>query len=147
MENEICKHAVNILSPLLMAALTWASARFGQLITSRLRSERVRAVLLRLDDAIAAIVREVQQVTINVLKAQGGGVPRDMHARLRVATLASVKAYLGPKGIEDAHRALGLDRAAFDAFVTTRIEAAVLDLKNARQRNGVPALPAADSAG
>jgi citrate lyase gamma subunit len=144
MEHDICTHAINVLAPLLMAALTWASTRLAQLINARVRSERTRAVLLRLDDAIAAIIREIQQVTIDDVKAHtpDGNLPFAIRARLKFSALTSVKAYLGPKGIDEAVRALGLDRGAFDAFVSTRIEAAVLDLKNGQHRNGVPEPPA-----
>jgi hypothetical protein len=31
MEHDICTHAINVLAPLLMAALTWASTRLAQL--------------------------------------------------------------------------------------------------------------------
>jgi cobalamin biosynthesis protein CbiG len=139
MEQYICTHALNLLSPLLMAAVTWASTKLAHLISARVRNERVRAVLLRLDDAIAVIIREIQQVTINEIKAltPDGHVPLTVRAQLKVASLASVKAYLGPKGIDEAIRALNLDPAAFDAFVATRVEAAVLDLKNSQHRNGV----------
>jgi hypothetical protein len=144
MEHDICTHAINVLAPLLMAALTWASTRLAQLINARVRSERTRAVLLRIDDAIAAIIREIQQVTIDDLKAHtpDGQLPFAIRARLKFSALTSVKAYLGPKGIDEAVRALGLDRRAFDAFVSTRIEAAILDLKNGQHRNGVPEPPA-----
>jgi hypothetical protein len=144
MEQYIYTHAINLLSPLLMAAVTWASTKFGQLVSARVRNERVRAVLVRLDDAIAAITGEIQQVTIKGLKAisPDGRVPLALRAQLKMASLASVKAYLGPKGIAEALRALDLDPAAFDAFVATRIEAAVLDLNNHQHRNGVAAIAA-----
>lgn len=139
MEHIIYTHAVQILSPLLMAAVTWASTRLAQLISARIRSERVRAVLDRLDDAILAITGEIQQVTIGDIKAltPDGQLPPSVRARLKVASVATVKAYLGPKGVDEALRVLALDASAFESFVRTRIEAAVFALKRGQDRNGV----------
>jgi hypothetical protein len=139
MKYDLVSDAFKVLAPLLVAALTWASTLLAQLINARTKTERVRAVLLRLDDAVAAIVREAEQVSIVDLRREAfdGRIPIPVRAQLKANALAAAKAYLGPRGVKDALRALALDAGAFDAFLGTRIEAAVLDLKNGYHRNGV----------
>jgi hypothetical protein len=79
--GELGLKVFEALSPLLLAALTWVAAKAAQYIAAKVKNEYVRGVLVRLDDAVVAAVREVQQVTVEAIKA---GAPTGS-SRLRSA--------------------------------------------------------------
>ncbi len=137
-----------VLAPVLMAALTLVAARLAQLISARVKNEYLRGVLLRLDDAVMTVVREVNQVTVQSIKASSpdGRLDPGVGDTIKATALQTVKAHLGAKGLVELGRVLGLDGKAVDRLIGTRIEATVHDLK-ARSRvvNGVNK-PAAASA-
>ena len=50
---------LEILSPVLLAALTWAAAKLAQLIRAKVQNEYLKGVLVRLDDAVFTAVKDV----------------------------------------------------------------------------------------
>ncbi len=136
--GELGLKVFEALSPLLLAALTWVAAKAAQYIAAKVKNEYVRGVLVRLDDAVLAAVREVQQVTVEAIKAGSadGKLTPEERARVKQAAIDSVKSHLGMKGIAELAKILGLEGGAIEKLLSTRVEAAVHDLKVARM-NGV----------
>lgn len=132
--NEIGWKVFQALSPLLLAALTWAAAQAAQLITAKVRGEYLRGVLLRLDDAVLAAVREVHQVTVEELKAASadGRLTPEERVRAKARAIETVRTHLGAKGVAELAKILGLDDGGLEKVLSTRIEAAVHDLKRSR---------------
>lgn len=130
-----------VLSPVLIAALTWVAAKVAQLITAKVKNEYLRGVLVRLDDAVLSAVREVHQVTVEALKSAraDGQLTPDERAQVKQVAVDGAKSYLGSKGLAELAKVLGLDLGGVDKLLGTRIEAAVHDLKRARATNGVNA--------
>lgn len=139
--NEIGWKIFQALSPLLLAALTWAAAKAAQLIHAKVRAEYLRGVLLRLDDAVLAAVRDVHQVTVEELKAASadGRLTPEERAAVKAKAIEIVRTHLGAKGVTELAKVLGLDDGGLEKVLSTRIEAAVHDLKRARA-NGPPSL-------
>lgn len=139
--NEIGWKVFQALSPLLLAALTWAAAKAAQLINAKVRGEYLRGVLLRLDDAVLAAVREVHQVTVEEFKAASadGRLTPEERARVKAKAIETVRTHLGTRGVAELAKVLGLDDGGLEKVLSTRIEAAVYDLKRARA-NGPPSL-------
>lgn len=138
--TEIGLAVFKALSPVLLAAFTWVAARLGQWINARVRNEYLRGVLVRLDDAVLAVVREVHQVTVEALKAAtvNGKLPPAARESVKQAALNTIKSYLGARGIAELARVLGLSSEGVDRLIGTKIEAAVHDLKAQRRMlNGV----------
>jgi hypothetical protein len=134
------------LSPVLLAAVTWVAARLGQWINARVRNEYLRGVLLRLDDAVLGVVREVHQVTVDALKAAtvDGKLPPGARESLKQAALNAIKSHIGPRGVGEMVRVLGLSAEGVDRLIGTKIEATVHDLKTQqRMLNGVHKSPSA----
>jgi hypothetical protein len=131
--------AFEALSPLLLAALTWAVAKLAQYIQAKVQSEYLRGALVRLDDAVLASVREVQQVTVDTIKSASadGKLTPDERAKVKQAAIDTIKSHLGMKGIGELAKVLGLENGAIDRLLSTRVEAAVHDLKQARAANGL----------
>lgn len=137
---EIGVQIYQVLAPVLMAVVTWVAAKLAQLINARVKNEYLRGVLIRLDDTVASVVREVNQVTVESIKSSSADGRLTASARdvIKNAALQTVKAHLGAKGIAELSQILGLDGSAIDRLIGTRIEATVHDLKaQARVPNGV----------
>ena len=131
---EVGYKVFQVLSPVLLAALTWVAAKTAQLIHAKVRSEVLRGVLLRVDDAILAAVREVHQVTVEELKsasADGRLTPED-RARVKARAIETVRAHLGARGVAELAKVLGLESGGVEKLLSTRLEAAVHDLKRTR---------------
>ena len=139
MDADLGLKLVEILSPVLVAALTWVAARVAQLISAKVKHEWVRGVLLRLDDAILHSVREVQQAVVNEIKAgrADGKMTVEERARVKARAIESIRSHLGVKGLAELARVLGLENGSVEKLLSTRVEAAVHDLRRSYM-NGVP---------
>lgn len=131
MDADLGLKLVEILSPVLLAALTWVAAKVAQLITAKVKHEWVRGVLLRLDDAILNSVREVQQAVVDEIKAgrADGKLTTEERARVKARAIESIRSHLGLKGLAELARVLGLEDGRLDKLLSTRVEAAVHDLR------------------
>src|SRR5262249_18453782 len=99
--HDIATDALRILSPLFAAALTWVAAKASQYINARVHNERLRNILSRLDDTVYAVVRELQQVTVEKLKAAApdGKLTPEVRQMVKGAALAAIREQLGAKGL------------------------------------------------
>ena len=140
METEgIGLKILEILSPVLLAALTWAAAKLAQLIRAKVKSEYLRGALVRLDDAVFTAVKDLQQSVVEEIKAASadGKITDEEKKRIKEKALASVKSHLGTKGLSELATVLGLDGGAIEGFLSSKVEAAVHDLRRATTANGV----------
>jgi hypothetical protein len=100
----------------------------------------MRSALLRVEEIVFAAVREVQQLLVDDLKARspGGRLGPADRERVKQAALATVRAELGPRGITELARVLGTPQEALNHVLSTRIEAAVHEMRRAAPvTNGV----------
>ena len=136
---DLASGALHILSPLFAAALTWVAAKLSQLINARVHNERLRNMLTRLDDTVFAVIRELQQVTVERLKAAtpDGKLTPEARDMVKTAALTAIREQLGAKGLSELSRVLGISSQSIDNVLVTHIESAVLALKQAHVINGV----------
>jgi len=122
---------LEILSPLLLAALTWAAAKLAQLIRAKVQNEYLKGVLVRLDDAVFTAVKDMQQTVVEQIKAASadGKITDDEKKQIKEKALASVKSHLGTKGLAEAAAILGLGGSALEGLLSSKVEAAVHDLR------------------
>ena len=141
---DIAPEALQILSPVLAAALAWLSAKLAALIRSKTDNAHLQGVLLRLDDAIFTAIKELQITVVDEAKALAadGKLSPAERQQVRSAAIANVKSHLGPKGLSEVRDVLGLTSASAESFLMSKVEAAVHDLRQAEVRlkamNGVP---------
>jgi hypothetical protein len=137
--HDFASGALHVLSPILVAALTWVATKVSQLINARVQNERLQNILARVDDTVFAVVRELQQVTVDKLKAAAvdGKLTSEAKEMLRLAAIASIRQQLGTKGVSELSQIVGVSDRAIDNVLVTHIEAAVLDLRRAHVTNGV----------
>jgi hypothetical protein len=122
---------LEILSPLLLAALTWAAAKLAQLIRAKVQNEYLKGVLVRLDDAVFTAVKDMQQTVVEQIKAASadGKITDDEKKQIKDKALAAVKSHLGTKGLAEAAAILGLGGSALEGLLSSKVEAAVHDLR------------------
>jgi len=122
---------LKILSPVLLAALTAATTKFAELIRARIQNEYLRGLLLRLDDAVLTAVKNLEQSTVEQIKVASadGKITDAEKQQIRAAALAAVKSNLGAKGRAEVVRILGLADEGMDGLLSSKIEAAVHDMR------------------
>mgnify|MGYP001577004250 FL=1 len=135
---------LEILSPLLLAALTWAAAKLAQLIRAKVQNEYLKGVLVRVDDAVFTAVKNLQQTVVEQIKAASadGKITDDEKKQIKDKALAAVKSHLGTKGLAEAAAVLGLGGGALEGLLSSKVEAAVHDL-----RRSAPAMNGATHGG
>jgi hypothetical protein len=122
---------LEILSPLLLAALTWAAAKLAQLIRAKVQNEYLKGVLVRVDDAVFTAVKDLQQTVVEQIKAASadGKITDDEKKQIKDKALAAVKSHLGTKGLAEAASVLGLSGGALEGLLSSKVESAVHDLR------------------
>jgi hypothetical protein len=146
--TDLAYSAAQVIAPVGLAALTWVATKVAALIKARVQNEYLRGVLLRLDDAVFTAVREVHQVAVESIKSANadGRLTPNEKAEMKARALAVIKSHLGLRGIKELAQVMGLDAGNVDGVLSTRVEAAVHDLKRARVVNGANHGPGGDFA-
>ena len=123
--------AIAALSPVVLAALSWLSFQIAAFINTRVKNEKRRAALQRLDEAVFVAVREVEQVLVVSLKnaSVDGALTQAERAEVKGAAANAVRAYLGAKGWSELGSLLGLSDDELERVLAARVEAAVYDLR------------------
>jgi len=132
--------AFKVLQPVLLASLAWAATRVADLINHNVKSEKLKRILLRLDDAIALAVKEMNQTIVDALRdmSPDGKLTAEQRANLKAQAVKLAKSHLGPRGVEEVCEILGIAHHEVDTHIGARVEAAVHDLKvGAATRVGV----------
>ena len=124
-------NAIQALSPLLLAALSWLSLRVAALINAKVKNERLHGILARLDDAVFTAVREVEQVFVSTLKtaSDDGALTTDERRQAKDAALQAARSYLGPRGLAELCKVLGMGDDDVDRVIGARVESAVYNLR------------------
>jgi hypothetical protein len=128
--GSIGLEVLKVLSPILLAALTAASAKLAQLIRAKVQNEYLKGLLIRLDDAVLTTVKDLEQSMVEQIKAASadGKITDDEKKQIRDAALTAVKSNLGTKGRAEVAKILGLQGGGMDGLLSSKIEAAVHDL-------------------
>jgi hypothetical protein len=121
--------------PLIVVAL-WVAVRVALLLSARQHNERLLTTLTRLENAAYTSVREIEQVLVEGLKARqiDGRLKDDNAQGARSTAMKALMANLGPAGLREIRRSLGLPRKTpLDRILISHLEAAVYDLKACRE--------------
>ena len=127
---SIIPQAIDLLTPLILAALGWLSWRAAGWIKAHTKNAQVQGVLLRLDDAVFTAVSALEQTVVVAAKtaSSDGQLTKSDGAAVKAAALAEIKSHLGPKGIAELQAILGIKSDALDSFLSSRIESSVLQM-------------------
>lgn len=121
---------IEIFSPVLFLALTWVAGRLAQLIRTKIQNEHLKNLLLRLDDAVLTVVKDLQQRMVQQAKhaSVDGKITEDEKKLIKETALALVKVNLGAVGRVQLSRTLGMQDREMEVLLSSKIEAAVHDL-------------------
>lgn len=124
------------LSPVTLAGLTWLSLKLAEFIRAKVDHTYLQGVLLRLNDSVLIAVKDVEQRLVEEARdaTQDRKLTPQEARRFKEVAMGQLRSYLGPKGLQELSRILGLSSAGVNSVLDAKIEAAVLDLK----RQGVP---------
>ena len=124
----VVERAIDALSPVLLAAFSWLSFQIAAYVSARVKNEKHRVALRRLDETVLVAVREVEQVLVVSLKTASadGTLTQAERADVKSAASNAVRAYLGAKGWLE----LGLAEHELERVLAARVEAAVYDLRS-----------------
>ncbi len=145
-KSEVVSAVTEILTPILVAGLTFLSAWLAKLITAKVKGEYLRGVLVRLDEAVFTAVKSVAQTYADALKVarEDGKLEPAERLEAKRRALGALKSYLGTKGIAELGKILGLGSASqVEEYLAGKVEAAVHDLnlvKKSTERDEVPPL-------
>jgi hypothetical protein len=123
---------VETLSPVFLAALTWAAAKLAQLIRAKVQNEHLAGVLLRIDDAVFTAVKDMQKSVVDQLKAASadGKITCEEQKQIKEKAVATARAHLGENGRAAVAKILGMGSAAIEDLLASKVEAAVHDLRH-----------------
>ena len=118
------------LGLLISPFLALVGPKLHDLISTKVKNEKLRAILDAVTDAAMVNVGALAQTSVDAAKkaAVDGKVPKDVALAARQAAIEGVQRDLGPALWDALVAALGSRRAAEDA-IATRIEAAVAERK------------------
>lgn len=107
----------------MMAAITaW--------VRTHVKNETGKAILLRLDDAVEAVVRKFAAVIVPEIRAAlaDGEITKEEGEKIKRLAKAEIKRYLGESFVSTAEKVLGKDELM--AMLDAKIEAWVQKIKN-----------------
>lgn len=130
--DTILPKLLEAVLPLLGLLASWGAVELTKLIKAKTKNEALAGALTRLNDVVFGVVKELNQTIVAGLKDANadGKVTKEEADQIKANALAKVKSYIGPKGIDEILFVLGLkDESALDAFISSKVEAAVGDVK------------------
>jgi hypothetical protein len=127
----LISQATELLLPVLVAALSWGSLELVRWLRAKTKSTYLQGLLDRVNDTVMTAVKSAEQVTVAALRAANadGRITDEEKAAVKAKVLEEVKSHLGPRGLAEIGKILGLDDGALASLLGSKVEAAVLDLK------------------
>ena len=122
------------LVPVIAILLKVIGQKLAAFIQAKIDNQAAEGVLVRLNEAAFAAVSEVWQTMGEAMKeaAKDGKFTPEEKAALKAAAIASVKAELGPKGIDTLLHVLGWkSEADADKAISAKVESAIYRVKRA----------------
>jgi len=131
MKLEYLINILGALSPIVVALLGWVSVKLSGLIKAKTNNAMLEGVLVRLNDTIWAAVKDAEQtMRVELTKAKADGdITKEEYAHIKASVVANIRAHLGMKGLLEIMSVLGLDDNGVTKLIGSKVEAAVLDMK------------------
>jgi hypothetical protein len=122
-----------VLVPFAATGIHWLGARAGELSHAKVKNERLRAALLRLEDAVVTAVKDVEQTLVVEYRelARDGKLSREDRRRLKETAVRKVKTFLGSAGLKELGNVLDVWELGVEDLIGAKVEATILDMKTA----------------
>ena len=127
MLNDLLRAAAPSIATLVGTLLSTALGFLIRKLHKKTKSDYLSELLYRLEDTIRSVTREMQQTVVDALKKRSADGKLDVADALAIRNeaLAKVKSYVGPKGLAELAKLLGLNEKLVDSYLITLIEANV----------------------
>ena len=136
----ICKFVLPFVAGAVSLAFHKSRSKEREFINHRVRYERLRALLLHLDEVVANVVKELSQTMAEAFRlAADGKLTPEAKAILKAQAVTMVRDYMGAHGMDELRTLLKLAEEAFMQFVGSKIEAKVHDVKALQRASSIPA--------
>ena len=130
----------------LLAALAVGAGFLTKWIATKIKNERVAAIIGRVDDVVMKVVRSVFQSYVKEIKRgnEDGKLTKQEKMIARDSAISEAKSYLGLKGLNELRWLLAGTVGSVDDYIGTVVEAAVVHSKNTGRSGGAKTETAAD---
>ena len=127
-----------VLVPFGVMGIQLHGARAGDLLHAKLQltqtsvqGERLRAALLRLEDAVVTAVKDIEQTLAAEYRAlaSDGKLSREDRRRLKEIAVRRVKTFLGSTGLKELGSVLDVWELSVEDLIGAKVEATILDMK------------------
>jgi hypothetical protein len=131
MQTSVWQPVIEALVPLVALVVTSVVSLIGLELRKRISSGYAQDLTRRAESLAQGIVRELEQTTVAAFreKAADGKIDQNDAAAVKDQALAKLKAQLGDKGVKELESVLGLTRAQLEAFLASKLEQGVYQLK------------------
>lgn len=126
MKSEVVSQIVDLLTPLILAILGYLSIKVTKYIDSKLKNQEDKDFAEKIRSVAMDSVKSVYQTYISKQKGQSTLEP-EVAAKAKEMAMDQIKEHLGP----ELNKKLGNDDAKIDSVLSTKVEAAVFDMKKA----------------
>jgi uncharacterized FAD-dependent dehydrogenase len=126
MLQQVFQQLIPVFETVFAGLLAIALQRATAWMQAHVKDVAMQTALLKLETAVAAVVRETEQTVVADLKTNGAPMTPDQRAKVLADALATVKTHLGTAGLAEVAKAFS---GSIDAILTSHIEAAVHDLR------------------
>ena len=133
--SELLLNILELSSPVILAGLGWLAVRIERYIKAKTDNQYLEGVLVRLNEAVWAEVKETQRNVVDAIKEanKDGKLTEAEKKKIKEAALQNIQSLLGPEGLALLYKVFGGERAATD-FIGKKIEAAVKDMRDQEKK-------------
>lgn len=125
MKSEAISQIVDLLTPLVLAILGYLSIKVTKYIDSKLKNQEDKDFAEKIHSIAKDVVKSVYQTYISKQKGTSTLEP-EVAAKAKEMAITQIKEHLNPI---ELHKKLGNDDAKIDSVLSTKVEAAVYDMK------------------
>lgn len=134
--GQLVSELLPVVHLIVVTLVGLALRKVSELVSTKVKNERIAGVLERVGQFTWEVVLELEQTLMKELKAAASEAS-DGGAAITAAELAHVKseavlriqALLGPDGLKSMAKELGLTPEGISSYLSTKVEAAVMQLK------------------
>lgn len=133
--EQLISAVAELALPALVSGLLWLITKGVSYVVAKTSNEYIKGALVRLQDAVSTAVHEVENTVKKefALANADGKLTKKEAEHIKAVAIAAAKTYLGPKGIAQIIKVIGVDEALVDKFIGGKIEQSLVAMKTGGQ--------------
>lgn len=121
---------VQILLPAIVALGGLAITQLRNWLGTQTHNAQIKGALGVLTDLVTMVVREMEQTTVQTLRAHNGRLDKEVAEEVKQAAILKIQLLYGPEGLRNLSKRLGTSDDATMRLIGALIEQAVYLIKN-----------------